>query len=331
MRITTNMIRRNYQNNLASSMGGLEQARRQTETGRRYGNAYENPSAFAKAAVLETRYARNTDYLNSVKDMQKWQDTQEDVLTQISSMAKEIDKNYSIQAITDSTSEMGRDVFAKNLRELQKSMVATLNTKYGNTYVMAGSDGMNAPFNLEDDGTLTYRGLDVNDPANQAVLDQLARDTSYVDLGFGMDIGPGGIVPSSAFNSAYPGINLVGYGQTADGTSKNLIVLAGQMADLLEAKDFDKAAYEKLWTQFSEGSNATRDQLAEIGTKTQLLASTEERLTNEKLNITAQYDSAVNIDSAEAIMNFSWAQYVYNASLKIGTSVLSPSLLDFMQ
>jgi len=36
MRITTNMIRRNYQNNLNSTLSGLEQARRQAETGRRF-------------------------------------------------------------------------------------------------------------------------------------------------------------------------------------------------------------------------------------------------------------------------------------------------------
>lgn len=331
MRITTSMIKRNYQNNLNSTMSGLEQARRQAETGRRFDSAYEDPAASAKAAILETRYARNADYMNSVKDMQNWQDTQEDILSQVSSMAKEIDNNYSVKAITDSTGETGRDVFAKNLRELQKSMVSTLNAKYGNAYVMAGNDGMNAPFNLRDDGTLTYRGLDVNDPANKAVLDQLSKEASYVDLGFGLNMNAGGVVPSSAFNSAFPGINAVGYGQTDDGTSKNLIVLAGQMADLLEADDFDKASYEKLWTQFSKGSNQMRDQLAEIGTKSQLLSSTEERLTNEKLNITKQYDSTVNINEAEAIMNFSYAQYVYNAALKIGTSVLSPSLLDFIK
>ena len=33
---------------------------------------------------------------------------------------------------------------------------------------------------------------------------------------------------------------------------------------------------------------------------------------------------------AEAITEFSWAQYAYNAALKIGTSILTPSFIDFM-
>ncbi|MBA4698854.1 MAG: hypothetical protein H2212_05410 [Ruminococcus sp.] len=331
MRITTNMIRRNYQNNLNSTMSGLEQARRQVETGRRFAHSYEDPSAAARGSVLETRYARNADYTNTVKTVQKWQDTQEDSITQLSSMAKEIDKNYSTAAMSDSAGDTGRSAYAQNLRSLQQSMIITLNAKYGNTYVMAGNDGSNAPFELSQDGKVLYRGLDVNDPANEAVMKELSQEHSYVDLGYGFTFSGGEVVPSSAFDAAFPGVNAVGYGQTADGTSKNLIVLAGQMADLLEKDHFDSAAYEKLWTQFNKGSDDMRNQLTGLGTKTQLLDSTLNRLENEKLNITEQYKNDVNIDEAEAITNFSWAQYVYNVALKIGTSIFSQSLLDFMR
>lgn len=330
MRITTNMIRRNYENNLGSSMSGLEQARRQVETGRRFSNSYEDPSAAARGTVLETRLARNTDYTNTVKSIQKWQDTQEDTITQLSSMAKEIDKNYSTSAMNDATGETGRSAYAQNLRALQKSMIITLNAKYGNAFVMAGDDGSNAPFELSSDGKVLYRGLDVDDPANEPVMKQLSQENSYVDLGYGLTFSGGEVVSSSAFDSAFPGINAVGYGQTADGTSKNLIVLAGQMADILEADDFDAAEYEKLWTQFNKGSSEMSNQLTGLGTKSQLLQSSLDRLENENLNIQEQFKTDVGIDETKAIMNFSWAQYVYNASLKIGTSIFSASLLDFL-
>lgn len=312
-------------------MSGLEQSRKQVETGRRFSKSYEDPSAAARGSILETRLARNADYTNTVKSTQKWQDSQEETIMQLSSMAEQIDKNYSVTALNAPSGETGRSAYAQNLRSLQQSMVITLNAKFGNAYVMAGSDGGNAPFELNSDGKLLYRGLDVNDPANEAVMRELSQETAFVDLGYGLTFSGGEVVTSSAFNSAFPGINLVGYGQTADGTSKNLIVLAGQMADLLDADVFDSKAYEKLWTQFDQGSNNLRDQLTEIGTKSQLLDSTLNRLENEKLNIIEQYDSDVNINEAEAIMNYSWSQYIYNAALKIGTSIFSQSLLDFLQ
>jgi flagellar hook-associated protein 3 FlgL len=35
-------------------------------------------------------------------------------------------------------------------------------------------------------------------------------------------------------------------------------------------------------------------------------------------------------DLADAITAFSWAQYCYNAALKVGNSILSQSLIDYM-
>lgn len=330
MRITTNMIRRNYQNNLSSSMSGLESARRQAETGRRFSNSFEDPSAASRAKILENRYARNGDYMNAAEDTMKWQDTQEDVITQLSTMAQEVDKNYMPSALTGTNAEQ-RDTYAATFREIQKSMVYSLNTKYGNAYAMAGLDGENAPFELQEDGTVTYRGLDVDDPANAAALDELSKEHAYIDLGFGLTFENGQVVSSSAFDSAFPGIKAVGFGKNEDGVDKNLISLMGDMADMLEADDFDSGAYEQLWNQFSKGTTDLQNCLTELGTKTQLLTSTKDRLDNEKLNITTQFDSEVHIDEAEALMNFSYAQYVYNVALKIGTSILSPSLLDFMK
>ena len=37
------------------------------------------------------------------------------------------------------------------------------------------------------------------------------------------------------------------------------------------------------------------------------------------------------VDLAEAITDFSWEQYCYNAALKIGNQLLSQSLIDYMR
>ena len=38
-----------------------------------------------------------------------------------------------------------------------------------------------------------------------------------------------------------------------------------------------------------------------------------------------------DVDDAEAISAFLWASYSYNAALRVGNSVLSQSLMDYMQ
>ncbi len=353
MRITTNMIRRNYQTNLNSSLNGVDFSRYQVETGRKFEHSYQDPSAAATGSVLENRFARNSDYIEATKNTMNWQNTQEDVLMQVEDIAAEVNKKYSVEAASDTNAE-NRDIYAEQLREMQKSMVNILNVKYGNTYVMAGNDATNPPFELTEGGSLLYRGINVDsdpdalidpaDPTSQTigeVLDELANEAAYIDLGFGMNIVGGEIVPSSAFNSAVPGIAAIGYGKTPDvtnpdgtvtpGTSKNLIVLMGQMADQLDSPSFNREAYEGLWDQFNTSTGLLLDEVTEIGTKSKLLDSTLTRLEAEEISIYEQFEQSINIDEAEAITNFSYANYVYNASLKVGNMILTPSLLDFLQ
>ena len=141
----------------------------------------------------------------------------------------------------------------------------------------------------------------------------------------------GKVVNSSAFNTALPGINVVGYGKDANGNSKNLIVLAGKIADELDKEDFDVDKYTELLNAFDDARGLLADNLTSIGTRTNFLETTKSRLEDQQLNLTEQYDNVVNVDMAEAITEFSWAQYAYNAALKIGTNILTPSFIDFMR
>lgn len=351
MRITTNMLRRNYTNNLMDNIGGLEKARKQVETGRRFQWSYEDPSAAAKGMILERRNARNADYINTVKNTQKWIDSQSDILNELSTYANQIDESEFMAAMNDPTGTVGRTAYAQNLRELQESLVHSLNTQYGDTFIMAGADGRNVPFDLVG-GTLYYQGKDVNDAE---VMEGLKDQALYADIGFGMSFYPDGhpnegdIVPSSAFDMAFPGILAVGYGTTdvtvydtnKDGTiedadekvqlSNNIIVLAGQMADVLEKEPFDRDLCNAMWNQFKAGREELQNQFARVGTKAQLLENTAKRLEIESDNIKEQYQDAVGIEPALAITNESYAKYSYDAALKIGMSLLGNSLLDFMQ
>ncbi len=331
MRITTNMVMKNYQSGLYATLNTMEEKRSQVSTGRQFTDSYQDPFSAAQGSVLETRYARNQDYINAVENTQMWQDAQEDAVNEINEMAKEINKLYSVQALND-TNAAEREVFASTFRAMQESMISSLNGQFSDVYVLAGEDGENPPFDLLDDGTVTYRGLSLDDPSNAAVFEEMSKESAYIDLGFGLKFDAAGeVVPSTAFDSALPGINIVGFGHDADGTSQNLIVLAGKMADELEKDPFDRTEYEKLWNAFDNASNGVISTYTELGSQTKLLESTLTKLENEEVNIIEQMDSTINIDAAEAITNFSYAQYVYNAALKMGTNILSPSLLDYIQ
>ncbi len=331
MRITTGMVRKNYMSGLSSSLLDMNNMRNTLQTGRRFNRVSEDPFRASSAASLERKYLRNKDYLDTITELQSISDSQEDAVGQISDIAGTVSKDYSVSAMNGVSGEDGRQSYAIALRELQQSVVNSLNAKYGDRFVLAGNEALEAPFELKD-GKLLYRGLDVSDPANQKQLEELAKEASYVDIGFGLSFAnnTNNVVSSTAYDMALPGLNLVGFGQTADGTDKNLVVLMGQMADVLEKDDFDAEAYEKLWNQFQKGADELIDVNAKLGIRSKSLETTKTRLSDMDLAMTEQLDALVNVDPAEAIMNYSYAQYTYNSALKIGAGLLGQSLLDFI-
>lgn len=367
MRITTNAILRNYKSNLGTSMSNLDTARTQVMTQRKFNSTMEDPSSALRAAVLNRKYARNEDFLNQVKDIQSYQDAQEDAAMQISNIALQLSRQYGLEALNGTNgSRETRLTYADAWKGAQESVLLSLNASYEQKYVFSGSDGMNPPFRLidvakdptdPDQGTkqvLLYRNVDVttgelygsnnaldpnakNDPTTcEARLKALSEDTSFVDLGFGLTInsttGSGNLTvdPSSAFNISLPGINLVGYGKDGDGDPKNMILLMGEIANKLGAEEFDYEGYRQLLGKFDDKRNDVLQHVTILGTQTEFLTTTRERLETNEINLTTQIDNVVNIDMAEAIMNFSWAQYAYNAALKVGNNILTPSFIDFM-
>ena len=332
MRITTNAILRNYKSNLSNTISNLNTSRTHVMTERSFNSVAEDPASAARASQLWRKYYKNQDNLNMLKDAQSRLDGQEDALMQINSMISTIAENYNVQALSSTNQTLDvRQSYATAIRQYQQSMVSSLNSTYEDTFLFAGSDGKNPPFSLSADGTLTYREVDV-DSGSTSTLSAMANENVYVDLGMGLSLdNSGSVVPSSAFDLSLPGIKAVGYGKDSDGMSNNAIILAGQLADLLDEENFNSDAYGKLMDKFKTVSSGVLNQVTELGVKSEFLSTTQDRLDNTDISLQEQLSKVEGIDMAEAITNYSWNQYAYNAALKVGTSILSASFIDFMK
>lgn len=332
LRITTSSLIRNYKSNLGKSISNLDLARTRVMTQRNFTKGYQNPTGAVRESALNWKYDRNQDYIDAIDDAQSFQDAQEDAITQINTQARYLSKQYGLEAMngTNWTYDV-RKTYAQAFRQAQESMTMSMNATYGDKFVFGGADGAHTPFELKDvngQKVLLYRGNRVDHPN----MDKMSREEVYIDLGFGltMDDATGKVANSSGFNISLPGINVVGYGTDKDGTSKNIITLAGEIADVLDQEDFDLDEYKKLLNAFDDARGVLSDNLTTLGTRTNFLTTTKSRLEDQQINLTEQYDNVVNVDMAEAITEFSWAQYAYNAALKIGTNILTPSFIDFM-
>ncbi len=330
MRITTNQVLRNYQSNLSKSTSELDTTLNRVLTKRNFSKASEDPAAAATAYKLRKEYAETGDYIENVKDVASQFEAVESSATEMNTIAKEAN-SLVLTGITGTASLESRKTIATSLRQMQESIVMSANSKLGESFLFGGQTTDSVPFELVD-GKLQYYGIDVSstDSDVQAQLKEMANGKTYVDLGFGLSYTNGTLDSNSAFNTAVSGLNALGYGQTDNGLDKNLVNLMGEIADELEKDPIDSDKLDTLSKQLTESKSNLTDFITSLGTKSTFLESTQTRLEDNLTTLNEKIVSVENVDLAAAITDFSWAQYAYNAALKVGNSILSQSFIDFM-
>ena len=216
----------------------------------------------------------------------------------------------------------------------------------------------------KDFGTLDETGeawIDYyKDQSDLAKLKKMSNEEMYIDLGMGAkENAPNDPILGSYFNNALCGINFIGYGvDKSDGfdDAGNYAVMLKELADVFDTWDesTDPQGYNPALAK--EGSSAygmTADELeakafrmldklkagqekiteewVDMDARSKFLLTNKERLETQEKNINEEILDVEQIDLAQAITQFSWDQYCYNAALKVGNQLLSQSLIDYMR
>lgn len=169
-------------------------------------------------------------------------------------------------------------------------------------------------------------------------LKYLSNEKMFVDIGLGFqETENNKLIESSAFNAALNGINFLGYGLDADGDPKNLYSLVQKMKEVSEsvpeAGKWDDPTwdeFDRLVGKFETACSSFKTEFTNMDASSTKLGTNSELLEENFYNLQEQYADLEDIEPVEAINNFLWAQYAYNAALKVGNSVLSQSLMDYL-
>ena len=191
-----------------------------------------------------------------------------------------------------------------------------------------------------DDGNVeTISVADYNKAVeNLEKLDYLAREKNFADIGLGLQEDDSGkLIEASAYNAAISGIDFLGYGVDEDGDPKNVASIVKRMGEILTNCDQDgkfvggeREEYERLLNKLGTVGGDLHEKHVELDARTTFLNNNHAQLIINSDTLNEQINGIERMDLAEAITSFSWAQYCYNAALKVGNSILSQSLIDYM-
>lgn len=213
----------------------------------------------------------------------------------------------------------------------------------GNAWGEADQFGVPEATKNVTDGDTAYNRLWAEyyrDQGDLARLDMMAKEEQNVDLGMGlMKDENGDLVKGSAFNRALPGINMLGYGVDENGDPNNVCMVLKRLGEIYSRCDRDTGEYAseedvdeamRLLDKLKAVQGYVSGQYVDISAQASYLKQNEERLELQGGYLNEQRATLEDVDLADAITNFSWDYYCYSAALKVGTQLLSQSLIDYM-
>ncbi|MPM35248.1 hypothetical protein SDC9_81838 [bioreactor metagenome] len=344
MRITTNMMSNKYIKNLNKSANEMNYLNEKVSTGRKFFKGSEDPVSAIKAYKLRREYRSTEMYDTNIKDVDSFLTTAETNLTEISDNLETVYKSY-LKGINGTMGSDDREIIAKELDNLQKSIFASLNGKFSDRYVFGGTSKDEIPFTLNASGELLYKGVNVNsnDAATKEVLEKLSKEVINIDLGLGMTFNGGNLSQDTVFNISMSGISFMGFSDALDknGITKldsegkpvpnNLYTLVGKIKDALRSDDYSLEKITPFLDEFEDQKNQVLVSITDIGSKTNYLDFLKLRNEDNQYNLNEKLVEVEEVDKAEAIVDFSMQEYSYNAALSMGNKILQNSFIDFMK
>jgi flagellar hook-associated protein 3 FlgL len=125
------------------------------------------------------------------------------------------------------------------------------------------------------------------------------------------------------------GSSALALGVAGTGDAQDLFELIDQAAEAVESRDHD--AMDRLVAQLTTAVENTAGIRGTYGARARQVISLGQSLQNQTVDLTIRLSDLEDVDLAEAAMELSRAETVYNASLAVGTRIFERNLFDYIR
>lgn len=173
VRITTNSTLFNYRYNLGKNTNSLNNAMMKVMTQRNFNSYSANPAAATRAfKVHSSLNAVNAQYANNQTVISKYETAWSNIEGILDDLSNKLGDVPALEGLNGSNLD-ALDSQAQILRSGAEAIIQSMNAKYDDAYIFAGSDNLEAPFAINDAGFITYRGIEIDNPET--------LDDEYID------------------------------------------------------------------------------------------------------------------------------------------------------
>lgn len=322
MRITEGMLQARYNSNLQNNISNLSASNMRLESQRKYSHVSEDTSSAARAFVIRDQIAKTDEHIRTIDSASGELRSAESNIMVVQSIATTA---YETAMSAGGPKEQkDLDIMAEQIKGLKNELVQTMNSTYANKYLFSGSSNQ-APFSVGADGKLLYNGVAVDDVTN--ISDFKENEDVYLDIGFGIN-GQMGTGAKTGIKISTSGADVLGYGKTG-GQPNNIYSLMDQLEQQL--RNGDKAGAAETGELLNDKAGSISNSITEIGTREKLLERTKDRMESNLINLKESQQSLEGVElEKEATDNKSY-EMAWMVTLQLGTSIIPPSIFDFMK
>lgn len=311
MRITDSYMSSNFINNLQSNLKNLSKVQNQLSSLKEVSKSSDNPMLVSEIMDLNNSIIQNEEYMSTIKDsigFSNMQDSAYDAATKSLSRIRTLMQ----QAGTDTMNNEDRQLVKAEVEAEIQTLTDALNTNFGGKYIFSGMNTTTKPFSIKTDADGKMTGLNYAGTTDATSSGNLTRR----------------IAQGVQIELKTDGRKLLNDQGNAD-QPDNLGTFLSDVVTALEKGDVKALSGELLGRADKEIDNIVT-QRAENGAVFNRLEASKERNKSENLNLESMRSDKEDIDLAEKFMEYTMEQTAYQASLAMGTKILSTSILDYI-
>ena len=308
MRITDSYMSSSFLSNLQNNLSSLSKVQEQLSSLKEVSKSSDDPMLVSQIIDLNNSIIQNEEYIITIEDSIDFSNMQDSALDSATKSLSRI-RTLIQQASTGTVNDDDRKIIKAEVEAEIETLTDALNTNFGGKYIFSGQNTTTKPFSIERDANGEMTGFLYSGTTDEATSGNLSR---RIAQGVSIELKTDG---RALLNE--------------QGTDDDLGTFLAKTLTALETGDTDALSGELLGRMDQEIGNIVT-QRTESGAIFNRLEAAKERNTSEKLNLESMRSDKQDIDLAEKFMEYTMQQTAYQASLAMGTKILSTSILDYL-
>lgn len=305
-RVTSNMMSSTLMNNINRNAKQMNDTQIQMSTGMKINKPSDDPVGITYALRYRTELNSNEQYQSNVDSALSWLDYTDTVVSQTNEVLQRM-RELTVKGSTGSNPQDALESIRLEVNQLKEQLIDIGNSQLNGKYILNGQTYNEKPYNFPRDAN----GISDTSGMTSGMID--TGEVSYT-VGSGIQM---------AIN--VNGNEVMGSSEETD----NVFAIADRLSQALADGDLESvsAELEQIDTRVEKLLAAQ----AGVGAKTNRVELMQNRLGDMEYNLTSLQAKTEDADYAELAIQSQIQENIYNATLSVGSKVISSSLVDFLR